>query len=179
MLAELLNSDNYRTSLSALPTLLTASTMLALGLMVLARERQSRVSGSFFVMTLTGAIWLFSYSMIYCSQTEPAALAWSAVGHIGIVFIPPSVFHFTIACLDRYQQYKRRVWLLWEASAFFLIMVFIGDGFFSGVRLYKWGYYPIYGWLGLIFVCSFFALMALSLREFWIACRAMPPGVRA
>lgn len=76
-------------TLFALPTLLTASTMLALGLMVLIRERHSRVGVSFFVMTLTGAIWLFSYSLVYCARTEGAALAWSVIGHIGIIFIPP------------------------------------------------------------------------------------------
>lgn len=179
MIAELLNPDNYQTSLFALPTLLTASTMLALGLMVLVRERESRVSVSFFLMTLAGGIWLLSYSMIYCTRTENAALAWSKVGHIGIVFIPPAVYHFTIASLQLYQRYKRRVWLLWEASAFLLIMVFVGDSFFSGARLYWWGYYPIYGWLGIIFVCCFFVLIALSLREYWMACRAMAPGVRA
>ena len=47
MIAELLNPVNYRMTLFALPTLLTASTMLALGLMVLVRERHSRVSVSF------------------------------------------------------------------------------------------------------------------------------------
>jgi len=177
MFAELLNPANYRMTLFALPTLLTASTMLALGLMVLVRERHSRVSVSFFVMTLTGAIWLFSYSLVYCAQTEGAALAWSVIGHIGIIFIPPAVYHFTITSLLLYHRHRRRVWLIWEISAFFLVIVFAGDAFFAGVRLYWWGYYPIYDWMGVVFVCYFFVLMALSLREYGSACRAAVPGV--
>jgi hypothetical protein len=65
MSAELLNPANYRTSLFALPTLLTASTMLALGLMVVIREHYSRVSIAFFIMTAAAAIWLSGYSLMY------------------------------------------------------------------------------------------------------------------
>ena len=64
MIVEILNPDNYQTSLFALPTLLTASIMLALGLRVLIAEHRSRVTISFFVMTTTAALWLSSYSLM-------------------------------------------------------------------------------------------------------------------
>jgi signal transduction histidine kinase/PAS domain-containing protein len=176
MTAELLNPVHYRTSLFALPTLLTASTMLALGLMVLIRERQSRVSISFFIMTATGAIWLFSYSLMYCAATAPVAATWSIIGQIGIVFIPASVYHFTVASLQTYNRHKRRVWLIWEISALFLVAVFSGDIFVSGLRLYGWGYYPIYHWMAALFVGFFFGLMGLSLHHYWTAVRTAVPG---
>ena len=68
-------------------------------------------------MTLTSAIWLFSYSLVYCARTEGAALAWSLIGHIGIIFIPPAVYHFTMTSLQLYHRSKRRVWLMWKISA--------------------------------------------------------------
>jgi hypothetical protein len=55
---QVLALESYTLSLFALPPMLTASTMLALGLNVLRREGGSRVSFSFFIMTLTGEVWL-------------------------------------------------------------------------------------------------------------------------
>jgi PAS domain S-box-containing protein len=176
MSAELLNPANYQTSLFALPTLLTASTMLALGLMVVVREHYSRVSIAFLIMTAAAAIWLSGYSLMYCASTAPVAAAWSVIGHIGIVFIPASVYHFTVASLQLYNRYKRRVWLVWEVSAVFLGTTFSGEAFLAGIRPYWWGYYPIYNWMAALFVCFFFGLMALSLHHYWTAVRSAVPG---
>ena len=176
MIAELFAPDHYRASLFALPPVLTASTVFALGLKVLLRERESRVSISFFIMTATAALWLASYSLMYCAQTAHVAAAWSVVGQIGITLIPASVYHFTVAALQRYGRYRRRVWLVWAICAVFLAVLFFGNAFLAGVRLYPWGYYPLYGRMGMLFICFFFALMALSLREYWIAHRSALPG---
>jgi len=176
MTIEIFNPGNYQTSLSALPTLLTASTMLALGLKVLIAERQSHVSISFFIMTATTALWLSGYSFMYCATTERVAATWSTIGHIGIVFIPASIYHFTLTALGSYHRYKRRVWLIWEVSAGFLLSVLSTDAFFSGVRSYTWGYYPVYHWMGTLFVCFFLCLVVMSLRQYWTSYRAAPSG---
>jgi PAS domain S-box-containing protein len=176
MTIEIFNPENYRTSFFALPTLLTACTMLALGLKVLIGERPSRVSISFFIMTAMAALWLSGYSFMYCATNERVAVAWSAIGHIGIVFIPASVYHFTVAALGHYLHRKRRVWLIWELSAGFLLSVFSSDAFFSGVRSYAWGYYPIYHWMGALFASFFFGLLALTLHQHWTFYRAAPLG---
>src|SRR5919106_1124022 len=176
MSTELLDPANYRASLFALPTLLTASTLLALGMMILIRERHSRVSVAFFIMTATAAIWLFGYSFMYCASTASVAAAWSGTAHFGIMFIPATVYYFTVASLQLYDRYKRRVWLVWQVSALFLITLFSGDMFLAGVRLYSWGYYPIYNWMAALFVCFFFALMGLSLHHYWTAMRTAIPG---
>ncbi|MGH7793843.1 MAG: histidine kinase N-terminal 7TM domain-containing protein, partial [Candidatus Binatia bacterium] len=176
MLAELFTPDHYRASWFALPPVLTASTVLALGLKVLLGERDSRVSISFFIMTATAALWLAGYSLMYCAQTARVAAAWSVLGHIGITLIPASVYHFTVAALQHYSRYRRRVWLVWAICAAFLATVFFGNAFLTGVHLYGWGYYPYYGWMGILFICFFFGLMALSLREYWSAYRSALPG---
>ena len=176
MLAEIFTPDHYRATLFALPTSLTACTMLALGLIVLLRERDSRVGISFFIMTATAALWLAGYSLMYCAQTSRVAAAWSVLGHIGITLIPASVYHFTVTALQLYSRYRRRVWLVWAICAVFLATVFFGSAFLKGIYLYRWGYYPLYGWMGVLFICFFFGLMALSLREYWNAYRSALPG---
>ena len=176
MLAEIFTPDHYRATLFALPTSLTACTMLALGLIVLLRERDSRVGISFFIMTATAALWLAGYSLMYCAQTSRVAAAWSVLGHIGITLIPASVYHFTVTALQLYSRYRRRVWLVWAICAVFLATVFFGSAFLKGIYLYRWGYYPLYGWMGVLFICFFFGLMALSLREYRNAYRSALPG---
>ena len=165
MFAELLNPANYRITLFALPTLLTASAMLALGLMVLVRDRHSRVSVSFFVMTLTGAIWLFSYSA-GIPDAGAARSAWSVIDISALSSFPRRFITFPVTSLQLYHPHPTPGLAdIREISAFFLVIVFAGDAFFVGVQLYWWGYYPIYDWIGVVFVCYFFVLMALSLRE--------------
>ena len=176
MIVEILNPDNYQTSPFALPTLLTASIMLALGLRVLIGEHRSRVTISFFVMTTTAALWLSSYSLMYCALDERVAAGWSRIGQVGILFIPASVYHFTLAALGNYERLKRRVWLIWEISLGFLLTVFTGDAFIRGMRRYDWGYYPMYNWMATLFICFFCALMALSLLGYWRAYRTAPAG---
>ena len=176
MLTQILTPDAYRVSLFALPPLLTASTILALGVKVLRRERDSRVSLSFFIMTVTAALWLSSYALMYCAQTAAVAAAWSRLGQVGVMFIPAAVYHFTVAALQIYKRHKLRAWLVWAISAAFVFTVFSGDALVEGVRIYGWGYYPRYGWLGVLFIGFFFALMALSLREYWRAYRCTLPG---
>ncbi len=176
MIAAMLNPQSYDTSLFGVLALLTACTMLALGLRVLGSERFSRVSAAFFIMTLTGAVWLASYSLMYCALDEAVARGWSKAGQAGIVFIPASVYQFTLVALGLYERQKRRAWLVWEISLGFLLSVFSGAVFVSEVRRYPWGYYPQYGWMGSLFLVYFFALMAASLNAYRQACRAAPPG---
>jgi hypothetical protein len=59
MSPELFNPANYNFSPYAIPTLIAGVAILALGFIVLVGERNSCVSLSFFVMTVTAAIWLF------------------------------------------------------------------------------------------------------------------------
>ena len=169
MTADLFNPASYSYSLYAAPNMVAALTMLGLGLVVLVSERYSRVSVSFFVMIMTAAVWLFSYSIMYCAQTEAAAAAWARAGHTGITFIPAAVYHFTLHTLQLERKYKNRVRFVWLACATFFAIMFWSDAFFDAVRRHWWGYYPLYGWAGILFIGFFFCLMALSLRHYWMA----------
>jgi PAS domain S-box-containing protein len=172
MIAELLNPANYHFNWLAIPASLTATMMFVLGLVVLIRERHSRVSLSFFVMTAIAVVWLYGYSLIYSASTERIAAAWSFAGQFGVTFIPPSVYHFTVVSLQIYRQYRSRVWLMWIIAALFLLAHGSSEAFLDGVYFYSWGYYPKYNWMGFLFIVFFFAQMALSLRHYWASYRA-------
>ena len=165
---ELLNPANYSFNPHAIPNILTAVAVVSLGFIVLIGENRSRVGASFFVMTATAATWLFSYSIMYCALTEKVAAAWAFIGQFGVTLIPAAVYHFTVGTLQIYPRHKSRVWLTWLVAGAFLLTVLSGDTFLDGVYHYWWGYYAKYAWMSALFLGFFFALMALSLRHYWL-----------
>ncbi|HXV78582.1 MAG TPA: ATP-binding protein [Candidatus Binatia bacterium] len=176
MAPHLFNLANYRFNPFAMPTLFTGIAIIALGLIILVGERNSRVSLSFFIMTVAAATWLFCYSLMYCSVAAPVATAWAVVGQLGIICIPAAVYNFTVGTLEIYSKHKIRVWLAWVVSAVFFAIVLAGDVFLSGVNRFWWGYYPRYEWGSVPFLGFFFGLMALSLRHYWRAYHSATPG---
>jgi signal transduction histidine kinase/PAS domain-containing protein len=177
MTAELFNPSSYTFNPYAIPTLLTAVAVIALGFIVLVAERNSRVSLSFFIMTAIAAIWLFCYSFMYGATTESVASAWAVMGQLGVIFIPAAVYHFTVGTLAIYSKHQSRVWLAWLVSGFFYTTALYGDAFISGVNRFWWGYYARYQWLSLPFLGFFFGLMGLSLRHYWEENRSAPSGL--
>jgi PAS domain S-box-containing protein len=174
---ELSNLANYSFNPYAIPTLITGVAIIALGFIVLVGERNSSVSLSFFIMTVTAAIWLFCYSLMYCAVAAPVASAWAVMGQLGVTFIPAAVYHFTVGTLEIYSKHKRRVWLAWLVSGFFFVTVLYSDAFISGVTRFWWGYYAHYEWASVPFLGFFFGLMALSLQHYWQGYHAAAPGV--
>ena len=174
---ELFNLVNYSFNPYAIPTLVTGVAIIALGFIVLVGERNSRVSLSFFIMTVTAAIWLFCYSLMYCAIAAPVASTWAVMGQLGVTFIPAAVYHFTVGTLEIYSRHKSRVWLAWLVSGFFLVTVLYSDAFISGVNRFWWGYYAHYEWASIPFLGFFFGLMALSLQHYWQEYHTAAPGV--
>jgi len=176
MSPELFNPANYNFNPYAIPTLIAGIAIIALGFIVLVGERNSRVSLSFFVMTVTAAIWLFCYSLMYFAVAASVASAWAVIGQLGVTFIPASVYHFTVGTLEIYSKHKSRVWLTWLVSGFFFVTALYSDAFISGVSHFWWGYYARYEWASLPFLGFFFGLMALSLQHYWQGYHAAAPG---
>ena len=154
MLTEVLNAQNYQSSLFALPPFVTASVLLALGFMIRDREQRSRISTSFCIMTTTGALWLYSDALMFCALTESVALFWSRVGQVGVNFIPAAAYHSSVASAHADPKSRRRVWLAWQLAIGFSLTLLLPDGFHTGVQLHWWGYYPVYDWLGTVSSCT-------------------------
>lgn len=95
----------------------------------------------------------------------------------GIIFIPASVYHLTVASLRLYDRYKRHVWL--SLGGFHAVSNhgFSGYTFVSDARQDAWDYYLIYSWMAALFVCFFFVLMGLSLHHDWTAIRTAVLGI--
>src|SRR5438874_8788942 len=109
-------------SLSALPTLCVAAAILILGIVVIARERPSAVSLSFFGLTITVSIWLIGVSLTMMSAASRDALLFSRLAYIGVAMIPAAVLHFTIALLDEIRKRRLALIACWIASGAFVAL---------------------------------------------------------
>lgn len=92
--------SNFIFNLHALPPLVTACSVLALGLIVVVREKGSRVSLLYLSYTLSASAWLFSASLALFMSTEALAFHWMKFANAGVTMIPASLYHFTVVVLE-------------------------------------------------------------------------------
>ena len=163
----MLGLSNYTLSLYALAPFLVGSLILALGSVVLIGEHGSRVSVAFSLMTAATSVWLLGYAVVYTASDPSVALWWIRGLHLGVAFIPTTIYVFTLTIVDRWRTH--RLWALACAalSVLFSLSVLFTPWFTAGVYRYPWGYYARYGPLSLPFLLFFFSLLAVSLRFYW------------
>lgn len=172
----LLNPTTYLFSWYAIPTFAAAAVLLLLGGLVLIRERGSLVSVLFFLIALTTSTWFFAFSWMYSTNDEGVAHWWAKAAYLGVPFIPSALYHFTVVALRVVERYQVHVRINWLISAFFVVANLSTNALIAGVHRYWWGYYPRYGWLGVLFLVFFFSLLLHSLSHYWMEYRRARPG---
>jgi PAS domain S-box-containing protein len=161
-----LDFTNYSPSLYSLPPLITTVAILLLGVFVLIRERISRVSVLFFLITLSAGAGTFCSSWVYSAPDPLAAQWWARMSYLGLAFIAPATYQFTVTLLGIYDRYKYVVWEAWLLGAIIMLPAVLTDALVSGVQRYSWGFYSVYGWLGLPFIVFLAGLLGVSLVHY-------------
>ncbi len=173
-----LTASNYQLNPFAIPLFIVPVVSMALSCMIFKREGLNRTSYSFRMVGISVSVWLWSFSMMYCSKGADAAFFWAKVSYLGIPMIPAALYQFTVSVLDihKEKENKRNIRLAWALSALFSMLI-IGTGYvIRGMRLYWWGYYPQYRWQGSIYLLYFGGFLILSLRHFIAQYRKSSPG---
>ena len=150
--------------------------MAVIGLMVLYKERASKVSVAFLALIMTGTLWQLSVGAMYSARLERLALFWAQIEHVGVAFIPSTLFYFTLIVLRRLERYRGLSRAGFILSGCFAITVFADNAFISGMMTYPWGRSPQYGVIGGIFLSLFLLQYAASLVLYWKAMRRLSPG---
>ena len=174
----MLDPSNYHFSVYSIPTLVAMAAILLLGVFVLMRERISTVSTAFLLVSLTVSIWLFCFSMVYSAANESVALWWAKAAYLGVPFIAPATYQFTVVVLRIFERYKPVALAGWALSGLFAIAAIATDWLVSGMERYWWGFYTSYGWLGAPFILFFISLLLASMRHYLSQYRAAPEGRR-
>ena len=174
----MLDPGNYTFSIFAIPMAVTTIAVVVLGLAVLARERVSLVSFAFALLTMSLAVWFFSYTFVYSSTNPDTALSWVRVSLVGVCLLPPATFTFTVTALQLYDRYKYLVWLNWLMGISLALVSAFTDAMDTGLYQYWWGYYTRFSWAGSLFLVFIAGILAADLVLFANAYSAAGPGVR-
>jgi PAS domain S-box-containing protein len=158
-------------NLHALPPLITALSVLLLGLIVVIREKGSRVSLLYLGYTLAVSAWLFSASIALLMPTEDTAYAWMKFANAGVTILPIALYHFTAVVLEKEKRHRRRILSGWIVSAIFLAASLLTDVLFGGFYHYSWGIFLRFRPPALLFVLYFFVMTLGTLRLYWLEYR--------
>src|SRR5262245_36237439 len=148
---------------AAIPMLLVAAATLILGATVLARERASAVTLSFFLLTVTAWTWLTGVSLLAMAVAPRAALDLARFTFVGVTLIPASVLQFTAALTGSARRRRSLLALVWSASAAFLAIFFGTPWMLAGTWHYRWGYYPRLAPASALFLVFFAAVLGYGL----------------
>ena len=163
--------SNFIFNLHALPPLVTACSVLALGLIVVVREKGSRVSLLYLSYTLSASAWLFSASLALFMSTEQLAFHWMKFANAGVTMIPASLYHFTVVVLEAEKKHRRSVWFAWCVSTLFLVASLLTNVLFDGFYHYSWGIFVKFRRPAVLFMLYFFVMSVSTLRLYWVEYR--------
>ncbi len=162
-----LDSLIFKLNIFTVPPLVVGIVMFVLGLLTMIKDKASKVSVSFFMVTVSILVWLGSLAWLYSAPSEQDALFWATVEHFGVAFIPSFFFIFTLDIIRRYRQYKHFAWATLGLSGLFCVGFVFSPYLIEGVSLYRWGYFARYGPLGFTLIVYVGIFMMISLALLW------------
>jgi len=164
---QFLDSLIFKLNIFTVPPLVVGILMFVLGLITMIKDRASKVSLSFFMVTSSILVWLGSLAWLYSAPNEQDALFWATIEHFGVAFIPSFFFIFTLDIIRRYRQYKHFAWATLGLSGLFCAGFVFSPYLIEGVSLQRWGYYARYGPLGFTLIVYVGLFMLISMSLLW------------
>lgn len=175
-LTHLLDLTGYAHNGYALLQLACAVPVLAMGAVIVVRERASHVGVIYFFITLSIAIWFVGFSGGYVAPHPVAADVWIRLGNIGVAFIPTLTLQFT---WDVLRPPKGLKWLLragWVASVAFAAAMMFWPSALGVPYRYSWGYYGHYNLFSTLLIPFLSLFFGVTLFLYWQAFRRARAG---
>jgi diguanylate cyclase (GGDEF)-like protein/PAS domain S-box-containing protein len=148
---------------AALPLLVVAASIFTLGIVVVARERVSAVTLSFFALTVIVSLWLAPVSLMMMVTREADAFVLARIAYIGVALIPAAVLQFTLALIGSSRRHARALITAWGGGLMFATMFTTSRFLLSGTWRYSWGFYPRLTEASVLFLAYFALLLATAL----------------
>jgi two-component system CAI-1 autoinducer sensor kinase/phosphatase CqsS len=128
---------------SILPALVSLL-FLGFGAYVLGSRGASRAALTFFLVCLTTFAWQFTWAILFQVRDAPFAQLLARLGYLLILFLPTTLYHFTVE-LTRRRGDMPAVQLSYCAAAALGGLLFSGDALIAGVHRTYFGFYPTAG----------------------------------
>ncbi len=171
-----MTTSGYAINVHALPMLLMGGVTLGLGLLVYRSNHRSAAHRHFLILCASIALWLTATSIGLCAPTPEQALAWFRLDNVGVMFISVAFYAFSAEFLRLPRS--RVIWLGYGLATLLALAVAFRDDFVTGVRLYRWGYFPQWGPASAPFFAVFVAYMAAAFTDYVRAYRTVTTPIR-
>jgi hypothetical protein len=171
-----MTTSGYAINVHAIPMLLMGGVTLGLGLLVYRSNHRSAAHRHFLVLCASIALWLTATSIGLCAPTPEQALAWFRLDNVGVMFISVAFYAFSAEFLRLPRS--RVIWLGYGLATLLALAVVFRDDFVTGVRLYRWGYFPQWGPASALFFLVFVAYMTAAFTDYVCAYRRATTPIR-
>lgn len=151
----------------SIPVTIVSTFIFCIGLFVFSQHRKSIVNFSFFIICLCVNAWLYGISLV-SSAKDPqiALLCYKTVTFLGVAFVSPCVYCFSVVWLKLYEKQKVFFKTALLGGALFYLLGLMTELSFPRVQLFFWGYYPRYGSLSIVFLLFFFGFFFAAFFNF-------------
>ena len=167
-MSELSQSSSYYLNFYALPVAVVSTLIFAVGAFVFLQNKKAPTNVFFFLFCLTLNLWLYGISMVYCSKDPEVALTWYRwVTFLGVVNISPMVYTFSVHWLGLYEKQKKFVKAAFIVSPIFYFLAVATPYGMPKIQKFFWGYYPMYGIAGRVFIVFFFGYFLAAFYNFF------------
>jgi signal transduction histidine kinase len=144
------------------PPLISAFLFLFLGFFVYFKSKGNRsIRAGFLYNSIVTFWWQFSWVFLFNTSNLVFARIISKVGHLGIVLIPATFFHYFMAFINPQNYWKQAKWIY--LIGIFFILLIPSQLLVAGVQNYPWGFYPKAGLLHPLFLIYLFITMGLCI----------------
>lgn len=169
----------YQFSFYSVPNIIVSTIIFAVGLFVFIQNVRRASNVYFFLFCISLNLWLYGRAWMYCTLDAEHAL-WIArrFAFLGVAYIAPLVYAFSVYWLHREKAQKYFVLAgLYAAPCFYLGFNLTTYGIAS-VHKHFWGFYPVYGWLGKVYLCFFFGYFLAAFYNFFSELKIVEDGAR-
>jgi PAS domain S-box-containing protein len=125
---------------------------LVLGVLILWRERASRIGYHYFLFVVSVVIWLLCQSLAMSAEGYDVALFWARLSQVGVLLMYPTIYHFGVILLGIEQQKKIETILIWGMAGTFIVTVVLTGNYVQDLYRYEWGWYPKYEVMPLVWL---------------------------
>ncbi|MBI3616982.1 MAG: GAF domain-containing protein, partial [Candidatus Omnitrophica bacterium] len=144
----------------SIPPFITTIIIFWLGIVVYARNKESPVNRSFFLMSFSIVVWLFFAGVSYSCNRKELAEVFVRITNVGVFFIPITMFHFTVTFLQ-ITKLRKFIIFLYGYGLICSVLVLFTNLLVKDTKQYFWGFYSLAGKLHPIFLAIFISQVIL------------------
>src|SRR5437870_1074541 len=92
---------------------LTAALVLLVGIAILLRGKRSPPAAVFFVVSLSAAMWLACFALMFAAREAWVALTWARLAQLPVCILGAAGLHLTYVHLGRPSRLRSAVSVAW------------------------------------------------------------------